>query len=390
MRTILLLTLLAAIDPTKARQAFEEMEAMCRADGGKLWGTSLCGPMVFAEPQTREAIRTDGSTKPVPQNIGIANTAVEWDGARWTMLVWPLPEETFARRTILAHESFHRVQEQLGYKQHDPSNRHLDDAAGRYWLRLEWRALAKALETKSKSAVADALLFRAKRRDLIAEAAEQERLLEIHEGLAEYTGTALAEPKVAKRAPHVVDKLRRADKGEGFMRGFAYTSGPAWGAVIELRDPKWTRTLKPADDLGALASRAWRLTAKGDAEARALAYDGAALRIAENERAARRQAERAALRARFIDGPLLILPLGSFQMVMDPNGLQPLDDHGTVHRTLEIRDAWGKIVIPSGAMITSDFKRLVVPANGEHTLTLNEGWAKVAGKREGDWTVEKK
>ena len=52
---------------------------------------------------------------------------------------------------------------------------------------------------------------------------------------------------------------------------------------------------------------------------------------------------------------------------------------------------WGKIVVrEGGAWITSDFKRLIVPANGGgYDLTLNEGWNIVAAAREGDIPIRR-
>lgn len=32
---------------------FEEARTMCERDGGKLWGKSLCGPMIFVDAETR-------------------------------------------------------------------------------------------------------------------------------------------------------------------------------------------------------------------------------------------------------------------------------------------------------------------------------------------------
>ena len=96
------------------------------------------------------------------------------------------------------------------------------------------------------------------------------------------------------------------------------------------------------------------------------------------------------MRAKFVDGPTLTLPLAQMQLVFDPHGLQPLDDLGTVYRKIEITDAWGKIVVTGGALRSADWKRLVVPASGEGwTLTLNEGWQVVDAARRGDKVVEK-
>jgi hypothetical protein len=68
------------------------------------------------------------------------------------------------------------------------------------------------------------------------------------------------------------------------------------------------------------------------------------------------------------------------QFTFDPNTVQPLGDLGTVYPSMEVRDLWGKITITAGGLVSPDFTRLTVPANGEgYTLTLNEGWRVVDG-----------
>ncbi len=72
---------------------------------------------------------------------------------------------------------------------------HLDSKEGRYWLRLEWKALEKALRSpgnQRKQAICDALAFRKARRLLFPTGVEDERGQEITEGLAAYTATVLA------------------------------------------------------------------------------------------------------------------------------------------------------------------------------------------------------
>lgn len=377
---MLAVVLAATLDLAVARSAFEDLDRLCRADAGRLWGVSLCGPVVVADPRSRDAVTwIDGELKTakIPESVGIANYGADWDGRRWTMVMWPLPEEPFSRRSLLAHESWHRVQEAIGFKPTGPKNDHLDETDGRYWLRLELRALARALESGAKSAVEDALAFRARR----SAAAEQERLLEMHEGLAEYTGTAIAEPRVRERAPLVAKLVRAGDANDHFVRSFAYVTGPAWGALIEMRSPRWTRSVKPSDDLPRLAMRAWKATVPENAEARAVKYGAAELRVAEELRTERKRAERAALRAKFVDGPTLTLPIdqGS-SFTFDPYGVQALDGIGSVYRSLKLRAAWGTLEATGGALIASDWKNVIVPGSGEgYTLTLNEGWTKVRG-----------
>jgi hypothetical protein len=323
----------------------------------------------------------------VPDSIGIANTGVDWDGRRWTMVMWPLPQSTISRRVLLGHESFHRIQNELGLPMTAPANAHLDTVEGRYWMRMEWRALARALATGSDQDIGAALTFRAKRRALAANAAEEERLLEMNEGLAEHTGFALAIPRVRERIAPLVRKLANAEKSETIARSFAYTSGPAWGALLEMRDPRWTRRVKAGDDLGEL------LASKGllflTHSACPSEYGGEAVLTEEWARAERKRALMAKLEATFVTGPVLTLPLEQMQFTFDPNSVQPFGDRGSVYASLEVRDVWGKIVVRAGGgWITSDFKRLIVPADGAgYELTLNEGWKIVAGAREGDKTI---
>lgn len=92
------------------------------------------------------------------------------------------------------HESFHIVQMRLGLSVDMDANEHLDSVDGRHWLRLEWRALARALRESGEAralAIREALVFRQARHARFQDMVENERALEINEGLASYTGTVL-------------------------------------------------------------------------------------------------------------------------------------------------------------------------------------------------------
>jgi hypothetical protein len=365
----------AAIDPVSAKGAFEELRVMCDRDGGKRWGVPLCGPTLFVEPLTRVVVtNVAGSKDVVPKEIGIANMAVEWDGRLWTMVMWPLPQDAYARKVLLAHESFHRVQKQLGFPSTAPSNVHLDTPEGRTLLQLEWRALAAALQARGAArtrAIADALTFRAERRTKFPAAAADERSLEMHEGLAEYTGTAFAAPSLAERVPHLVKALHDAESTPSFVRSFAYTSGPAYGALIEAADARWTRKLKPSDDLGALLHAAPSTAVDPNA------YDAPALRAAEAAREEQRQTRLRAFQARYVDGPTLVIPLANMRMQFDPNTAQPFPGHGTVYPTITLSDDWGTITVTAGgALVSADYTTLTVPSppSDDYKLTLADGW----------------
>lgn len=406
-----------AADIDLARRYFREARALCRRDGGRLWGKSLCGPMLFVQPSTRAVVanQPDGEgllkrhgdifVGVLPQNVNVANTAAEWAGVKWLMVMFPaLPEDKFRRAGLLAHELWHRAQEELGFPASGAANAHLDTREGRVWLQLEWRALAAALSGRGqrrRRAAADALLFRAHRRSLFPQAAAEEREMEMHEGLAEYTGVRLS--GTPDPARHVVEIDLKQEAGrETFVRSFAYASGPAYGVLLDAAAAGWTRKLRKTDDLGALLRKHLRVRLPADvrraAAERARVYDGGRLMASEAGREERREKLLAGYRARLVDGPVLMLPLRRMRMTFDPGNLAPLEGHGTVYPNIRIVDVWGILhVSAGGALMNSTYSGVRVssptdagarPARGDGwTLELNEGWALAPGGRRGDYTV---
>ncbi len=44
------------IDTTLAAQYFQEAQVLCNRDNGKLWGISLCAPVLFVDRKTRTVV----------------------------------------------------------------------------------------------------------------------------------------------------------------------------------------------------------------------------------------------------------------------------------------------------------------------------------------------
>ena len=405
------------VDTTLAVQYFQEAKALCSRDDGKLWGVLLCAPMIFVDSKTRKVIANQADKEGIltkdgvvfvgqfPAKVTIANTATEWAGVKWTMILFPLPEDKYRRAKLMAHELWHRIQNDIGFPSSGAANNHLDSFEGRVWLQLEWRALAAALTSKGKQrrqAIADALLFRAYRRALFPNAAVEEREMEMHEGLAEYTGIRLSgSPNVNQ---FVVDTdLKEAANRQTFVRSFAYASGPAYGILLDEANAAWRRNLKKEDDLGRLLQKRFSivlpLNTKQVAVLRAKSYDGDKLQAFETERENTRQKLLAEYRAKLIDGAVLIVPILKMSMQMNPGTLVPLEPVGTVYPDIRIVDAWGILTVTKGALIKSDFSRIYVSAPGSlsalpiqgdgWTLELNAGWIITNGERKGDYIVKK-
>src|SRR6185503_12981929 len=184
----------AQVDQQRAQEYFKEAQALCEGDGGRLWGVSICAPMVIGDARTQTfATSQPPPDAPRPRLIGLVNGPIQWGDRRWAAAIWDTianwPART--RGELLLHESFHIVQPRLVPNGPAGANEHLDAVDGRYWLRLEWRALARALRESGErraQAVREALAFRQARRMLYPAGVGSERGSEITEGLAAYTG----------------------------------------------------------------------------------------------------------------------------------------------------------------------------------------------------------
>ena len=408
-----------SIDLGEARRAFESAKVASDLDRGRLWGVELYGPIFLVDPATRFVVadRADPEgaltardgvwTGTLPAPINPANTAVDWSGTRWTMVMWPPPTIPHARNRLLIHEMFHRVQEDVGLPASNPTNAHLDSRDGRIWMRLEMRALAAALSAEGdarRAAIRDALDFRARRRAQYPGAAADEDALERNEGMAEYTGLVLGGLPLPAIAHRAAVGLEQQEARDTFSRSFAYATGPAYGALLDAAGRPWRDALVGGASLVELLDAAYATDAsRVPAEGRVAWYNGERVMAIETEREAERVAREAELRARLVDGPVLELAPGSeFSFSFDPNDAVTLDGLGTVYGTTRVVDGWGVLEVESGGAL---FRRneqgwitgVVVaippaaagpPSAGEGwTLDLAAGWEIAPGARGGDWIV---
>jgi hypothetical protein len=385
----------AAQDALLAPAAAAELREMCEADRGRLWSVSLCGPLIIVDPATRSvwasqadgagALRASGAgwTGALPEGVPVANTSVEWAGARWIMVIGPLPEDATERRVLVAHEAWHRVQGAIGLASQSSDCIHLETERARYLLRLEFRALATAMRSRGSArrrAAREALMFRMARLAAFPAAAAQEAALDRNEGLASYTGVKLGAGEDADM--YAARTLDQYDRHEAYARAYAYASGPAYGLLLDQYRPDWRIALAgsaPADLLAAVVrARAADPSRLGRAAQR---YGGQSIAAEERQRAEAQRARLAELRARFSQGPRLEIGLGQIQFEFDPLTVSPVEGLGSVYRTMTLRDRWGELRATEGALISADFTRLTVAQPGPDgrsgpgwTLALNPGF----------------
>lgn len=393
----------AQIDQQRAQAFFKEAQALCERDGGRLWGVSLCGPMVIGDAPTK----TFATSQPAPDAtrppiVGLVNAPVQWGGTTWGSYTWDTLKNapSQARNEILIHELFHGVQQQLGLAVANPASEHLDGQDGRYWIRLEWRALARALREAGpprSDAVRDALAFRQARHARFPGAAENERASIIAEGLASYTGTVVAAPSPADAITGALRRLAELDSEESLVRTFAYTSGPAYGVLLDAASPDWRKALRGTDDPAVLLMNALALQPATDAAASAARYGGPELLAAERQRDQLREARLAELRHRFVDGPVLVIR-GGGSGLQNSLGAVAIPGSGTVFfGGFRFTNRSGSLEAGKGVLVSSDggTRTVAGPVRQDDRTLTGDGWTFKAapgwvireGARRGDYEV---
>lgn len=373
----------AQVDQRLAQQYFQEAQALCERDGGKLWGVSICAPMVIYDRATQTiATSRPQPAAPLPPLLGFVNAPLKWGDTTWAAFVWEYFAGRPARRRmeLFLHEMFHGVQGQLGVAAPFLVSEHLDQMEGRYWLRLEWRALDRALATSGderKAAVRDALAFRQARRARYPDGAEPERGQEITEGLAAYTATALVADTPADAIASARDLLVvTGAPDESFVRTFAYLSGPAYGVLLDAASPGWPRRIRATDDLGLLLATAYGVQPAPDAAAAATRYGDGAVRASEERREQLQRDRLAELRRRFVAGPVLIIR-GGGSASSDSRGAIAIEGEGTVYfGSYRATVAAGRLEAEGGVLVASDggSRRVPAPVLRDDGTVAGDGW----------------
>jgi hypothetical protein len=245
--------------------------------------------------------------------------------------------------------------------------------------------------------VSDALAFRQARHTRYPDKVESERVLYVLEGFASYTQTVLAAPSRADAITRGLELLASAEDGESFVRTFTYTSGPAYGLLLDAASPGWPRKASGSDDPPAMLMRALRVQPVANAAKAAARYKGAELRVAEERRDQQRQARLAELRQRFVDGPVFVIT-GGGRGLTNSLGAVVIPDVGTVYfHAYRFSGPWGTLEAEKGVLETSDgrSRRLPAPVPGDDATISGDGWTFKAaagwvirpGARRGDYEV---
>ncbi|BAV06440.1 hypothetical protein SAMN05421788_107101 [Filimonas lacunae] len=375
-----------------------------------IWKYPLYGPMLLVDSHSRttyaniqDSAGTFTSIKEgiykgkLPQEVMIANTSINWQGRLWSMMLWPLPVDREERLSLMLHESFHRIQHKLGIPAQSPTIDHLATTNGRIFFLLELQALKAALARpvdQRKNDLVNALLFRKKRQELFPLTFDNERLLEMNEGLAEYTGVLLGRLSSSIRQ-HLYNEIDKADTRLSLIRSMAYITGPVYGYLLYEKSPGWTKSVASNSSFPALIKKYYKLTVPEQTVTSALAklerqYKGENIKHAETMKEKIRRQQEDTYKRLFTHQPVLIINLEKMNIVFNPNNLFDLGELGTVYPTAEINDVWGNLKLVEGGMLMKNWKVIILPTvdsvHAKDNIIRSNGWELQLNK---GWRIEK-
>ena len=409
------------IDYALAKSYFKEMDSLCSVDNGKLWGINLYGPTMFVVPESRTIIanQQDNEGKlseqegifigKLPENINIANYSIDWSGEKWTMVMWNAlsQNDPFSRNKLMIHESWHRIQDKIGISPVMTSNLHLDELQGSILIKLELRALSKALVSENisdkKVTLEDALIIRKYRQKLFPGNNENE--FERHEGMPEYTGYKLCGlneniiPKV------IAKQLNLAVSKDGFANSFAYLTGPAYGFLFDDLNIEWLKQIIDGKSLTEIAENivlakmpSDTLQFKSLVEKIGSNYDYETLIKNETEKFEKQKKQTNIYKEKIIKGNQLIIRNNNLNFKYNPQEKLIPIDNGVIYKTMRLVGEWGILEVKDGIFRSNDWQVFIVSApkssnseimnEDDYELTLNKGW-KIIEIKEGKYTLTK-
>lgn len=381
----------------KASGYFKSIEEICNRDNGTLWGKNLYGPIMFVDRTTRRIVanRPDNEgllkekdgvyTGMYPKELLINNAPVKFGGTQFAMAPLPAEEDEYRIKTRAIHSLFHFFQESTGGAAESFNLKNMDEKEARLWIKLEWKALRKALsksDDERKLAIRDALIFRGSNRELYNKVAVDENRFETYEGLATFTYTLLCTNSPEEFNTRLLENLDRLYSMQSYSRSYGFIHGALYASLLHDKGFDF-RTIKPENiDLGKKVQELYNIELPGIcrdvAGSLAVNYEIDIINQEEEKRLYDIKESIHKLISTFTEKPVVFLELESPYFDFEPEEIHSLDTLGTLYNSIRVSDNWGKLTVDKGGcLVSNSFKYLRITAKGykaEKNRISGEGW----------------
>ena len=384
--------------PEKASRYFNDIEAICKRDSGKLWGHNLYGPIMFVERVTRRIVANQPDNENLlklkegiytglyPKELILTNAPVKFGGTQFAMTPLPTAEEDEYRiKTRAVHSLFHRFQENEGIKSSSFNANNMDEKEARLWIKLEWKALRKAINTVGEErqlAIRDALIFRGANRELYHKYADTENKFETYEGLATFTYTLLCTNSPEEFKSKLFENLDRVYSMQSYARSYGFIHGALYASLLYDKGFDMKKINTDNFDLGNAVKELYNIElpaiSRDVAGSLAVNYDIEAINKEEEKRDSDIKENIHSQISIFTEKPVVFLELESPYFDFEPEDVHSLDTLGTLYNSMRVSDNWGKLTVDKGGcLVSNNLKYIRITAKAfkaDKNHISGEGW----------------
>ena len=385
------------LTPEKARTCFSRIEEACNRDDGKLWGKNLYGPVMLADRTSRKITANqqdrDGLLKGkdglftgiYPREMIINNLPVSYGGTLFALVPLPAEEDEFRTITRSIHSLFHVYQESIGIKQPEETITIMDEKNARLWIKLEWKALRKAINTEGAEkqvAIRDALIFRGSNRESYPKYALDQTRFENYEGLATFTYMLLYTTSAEEYKSRLFEYLDRIYSFVSYSRSYGFIHGALYATLLHQQGFDFSKLNTGDADLGTLVKELYQIqlpeVCRDVAGSIALNYDLDEIVEEETQRDVRIRERIQRETGTFTERPVVLIELESPSFDFEPEDVHPVDTLGTIYTRIRVSDNWGKLTVDKGGcLVSNNLRYLRITAKGykeDKNRIEGEGW----------------
>ena len=393
----------------KAAKYFNEIETICNKDNGRLWGKNLYGPLMFVDRPTRKIFANQPDKNGIlkekngvyvgdyPKEFVIQNQAQLFGGTLFGVVPLPVQEDNYRIKTRAIRSFYHCFQKAAGLSPNIYNTRYMDDKNARLWLKLEWRALKKAINNEGElrlQALRDALIFKGARRELYPTYVYDENKFEDFEGLATFTAFTLCEDTAGKTKRKLIEYLDRTYTYQSYGRNYGFIHGALYAFLANEQGFDFKTIHSDTTDLGSIVKTLYKIQlpqiCRDVAGSLALNYDIESIYKEEDQRLANIKQSRHDALSVFTEKPIVYLELESPYFDFEPEDIRALDTLGTIYTTMRVSDNWGKLTVDKGGcLVSSNLKYLRITARNikeSKNHLSGDGWNLVMNN---DWELVK-
>jgi hypothetical protein len=391
----------------KASQYFKGIEDICNRNNGNVWGKNLYGPLMFVDRNSRRIVANKPDNEGLlkekegiytglyPKELIINFSPVKFGGTLFAMAPLPVEEDDWRIKTGAIHALYHRFTETMGIATSSYNTNNMDEKEARLWIKLEWKALKKALNPDVKEpllAIRDALIFRGSNRELYQKNANDENRFETSEGLATFTSTLFCTNSPAEYKTRLFENLDRIYSMQSYARSYGFIDGALYASLLYEKGFDF-RTIQTLDfDLGKAVKELYHVElpaiCRDVAGSLALSYDIDAINKEEEKRLSDIKESIHKQTSIFTEKPVVFLELESPYFDFEPEDIHSLDTLGTLYTSMRVSDNWGKLTVDKvGCLVSNNLKYLRITAKGfkeDKNRISGEGWHLILNN---DWEV---